>query len=277
MNSLTKYFQKRLNDLGFDTMDVEDFDIRYSLNYCQGDGVAFYGDIRHSLENLFQLFLKEVGTINQKINLRHNADKFFDLLGELYDDNYFSKIYGNSFSHHYSHSHTMELEGPEELDEYDIEILKRYASDYDLSFREVNLFIEVYPEFYSWLEEHIRYVSRVLEKEGYELYENCSVEDSQHIEKNTDKYRISISVEKAEFDDLDEFDVEEIKLGYQFAFIKAIVEDKLSETMLGESYSRLCCFKAGDKNFCGSLRDVVKEAISEARNTLTTQFSQQPA
>lgn len=277
MNSLTKYFQKRLNDFGFDTMDVEDFDIRYSLSYSQGDGVAFYGELRYSLTGLFQLFLKEVGTINQKINLRHNADKFFDLIEELYQENYCSKIYGNSFSHHYSHSHTMELEGPEELDEYDIEILKRYASDYDLSFREVNLFIDVYPDFFSWLEEHIRYVSSVLEEEGYEFCENFTIEDSQYIEKNTDKYRISISVEKAEFDDLDEFDVEEIKLGYRFAFIKAIVEDKLSETMLGESYSCLCCFKAGDKSFCGSLRDVVKEAISEARNTLTTQFSQQPA
>lgn len=277
MNSLTKYFQKRLNDFGFDNMDIEDFDIRYSLSYSQGDGVAFYGDLRYSLTGLFQLFLKEVGTINQKINLRHNADKFFDLIEELYQENYCSKIYGNRFSYHYSHFNTMELEGPEELDEYDIEILKRYASDYGLSSIEVDLFIEVYPEFYSWLEEHIRYVSRVLEKEGYELYENCSVEDSQHIEKNTDKYRISISVDKAELDDLDEFDIEDIKLGYQFAFISAAVEDKQSKSILGESYPLLCCFKAGDKRFCGSLRDVVRQAISEARKALTTQFSQQPA
>ncbi|ERF77446.1 hypothetical protein ACLRAA_11010 [Gallibacterium anatis] len=173
---LTKYFSERLSDtqFGFDSMDIEDFDIRYSLNYSQGDGVAFYGDIRHSLKNLFQLFLKEVGTLHQKINLRHNADKFFDLIEELYQDNYCSKIYGNSFSCHYSHSHTMELEGPEQLDQYDTDILKRYAADYKLSFREVNLFIDTYPDFFCWLEEHIRYVSTILEKEGYELYENCT-------------------------------------------------------------------------------------------------------
>ncbi|MEH8023093.1 hypothetical protein P9079_03100 [Gallibacterium anatis] len=171
---LTKYFSERLSQFGFDSIDIEDFDIRYSLNYSQGDGVAFYGDIHHSLKKLFQLFLKEVGTINQKVNLRHNADKFFDLIEELYQDNYCSKIYGNSFSYHYSHFNTMELEGPKQLDQYDTDILKRYAADYKLSFREVNLFIDTYPDFFCWLEEHIRYVSSILEKEGYELYESCT-------------------------------------------------------------------------------------------------------
>ena len=122
---LPEVFGPKLEEWGFPTDQVE-----WSLGYCQGDGVAFYGSI----------------DLEQFIRKAKVAGKYAILVRKCEAD---ATIGRNSFGHHYSHWNTMDVG----LRSYGTETPQR--NEWCESLREL-------------LDEAVKDVSRELEKAGYE-------------------------------------------------------------------------------------------------------------
>lgn len=124
---VTESLQESLTDAGLPGLDLE-----WSLSYCQGDGVAFYGRI--DLDALIAL-----PTFAEYAEEVKRLDAEGDLLIE---------IVRNSYGHHYSHRNTMNVSI-----ESNSESKTLTALEEDLS-------------------QYIKDVSRQLEREGYEMIES---------------------------------------------------------------------------------------------------------
>ncbi len=133
---LTEDFKMQLAERGFP--DVEVF---WSLGYCQGDGVAFYGSVYPT-----DLMEKDP-----------NAKKFIEALERAGD--YLSiGIFGENNHYHHPNSMTVEVELECETDE---EIPARLKIARPV-LRE---------DFQSYLAEKVKEISRELEKSGYDEIE----------------------------------------------------------------------------------------------------------
>ena len=129
---LTEDFKMRLTEYGF-----EDMDIFWSLGYCQGDGVSFYG--RMDAENL-------------KIK-DSNIKSLIDQL-EASGDEISIEITGRNNYHHWN-SMTVEVEFENETDDEDLPSRLKIALP---NLRE---------ELEGYLGDKVREISRELEKSGY--------------------------------------------------------------------------------------------------------------
>jgi len=148
---ITKLFEEELADLGYPTEDVS-----WSLSYCQGDGMAFYGKlIDHKLDTLISRVAKE----NKK--MRH---LWFKKIRKWFADCDFALIIErNHYGYRYSHYNTMSVW----VD------IKSYGLN---RAQEKNL--ELFAE---WLESIIRadvkQVSKSLERLGYDEIERLSSDE----------------------------------------------------------------------------------------------------
>ena len=135
---LTEYFRQELIDFGFNDVEVE-----WRLNYVQGDGVAFYGEL------------------NALSILQNNKEKFeegtFNILMDNID-NIAIHVIRNEFSNWYSHYNTM-----------DIECINYYEENEELE------------KAIEELEEVVRYLvkelSVTLERDGYDRIEESSTDE----------------------------------------------------------------------------------------------------
>ncbi len=126
-------FTEKLDEIGFPTDEIF-----FSLSNCQGDGVAFYGEID------IEKYLKD--------NIKYKR------ILELKDEITFN-IARNSWSNHYSHYNTMTLE----IDYNDIE----NKTD-----------IELIQELEIQLQEFIKDKSKELEKIGYDIIEDIESDEA---------------------------------------------------------------------------------------------------
>lgn len=156
-NDLVNYdiqeeFKITLEDKGYPTDDI-----RYRLNYCQGDGVAFYGEI--DLEEFIEKRHEELEKSLSKHDLRRV--KYIAKEGLTID------IRKNQYFHLYDHYNTMIVEAGY-VDEY----MSYRAKDSDIE--------EMINSVYA-LEEFIKYdvkvVSKELEDIGYNIADNYENDD----------------------------------------------------------------------------------------------------
>ena len=88
--NLSEYFKERLMEYGF----YNDVQIEFSLGYCQGDGVAFYGGIDFSIwlknhqDHFTKKELKRLEWLNEECGVELSTTR-------------------NSYGYHYSHYNTM--------------------------------------------------------------------------------------------------------------------------------------------------------------------------
>lgn len=155
---LTAHFNERLTQEGIVlTPQKERVDIQWSLSNCQGDGVAFYGQIA-DVPALIKALTKQ-GSLD-----RSEAAKLRSL----------HKKYGvvvtigrNSFGHHYSHHNTMTVEADCEPHDQGTPALLTKLTLATL--------------------EHVRSVSRKLEREGYQIIEEATA--TERLE-NIDEFNV---------------------------------------------------------------------------------------
>ena len=135
---LTEYFRQKLIDFGFNDVKIE-----WSLNYAQGDGVAFYGELNvlpvlqnnkeKFEENTFNILMDNIGNIEIRVNR-------------------------NSLSNRYSHYNTM-----------DVECINYYEESEELE------------KAIEELEEVVRYLvkelSVTLERDGYNSIQESSTDE----------------------------------------------------------------------------------------------------
>lgn len=156
---ISEHFAYKLKEKGFPTDDIE-----YSLSYCQGDGMAFYGRIStDDMDNVVD-YLKESNLFDEAQHSYYHKLKENDF-GISCD------IERNSFGHHYSHFNTMTA--TIETDDIETIIYEIYGIEYgdegySLAEFKVSRFLE-------GLENDINVaisdLSKELEKEGYSIIE----------------------------------------------------------------------------------------------------------
>lgn len=156
---ITEIFQNKLAELGYPTDDIS-----WSLNYCQGDGVAFYGDV-------------DVPFVAKRILRGDDLILFNNLVEENLAVSV--NIYRNSFGHRYSHWNTMEVD----IDGDDLDTMMSYLygdldSDSDEYTEKCDEIESMLITLRDGISDEIKSVSRELEKLGYEMIEDYQSDES---------------------------------------------------------------------------------------------------
>lgn len=159
---ITEKFVEKLSDMGYPTDDLE-----WRLNYSQGDGVAFYGEVD------IDKVMKRLE--NEGYDLNYNLYRAIDSENLTIT----ARIYRNSFGYHYSHYNTMKVE----IDGDSIETMIEYLyGDLD---SDTDEYVNKYNEIYNFLldlrdciHNDIKGVSKQLEKEGYNDIEYYSSDEA---------------------------------------------------------------------------------------------------
>lgn len=268
MNVLTAYFHKQLIKAGL----PDDLEIEWSLGYCQGDGVAFYGTIEHTC---WLALFKHIYP-NQKRKYR----KFERLAKSLIEwQNYWDsliRIERNRYGYRYAHAGTMHIEAP---CSDDFVFFSSRAKE-DWYFHEDKLweYQALWDDFVADLGEYIRDLSRQFARDGYRIIEATPYQKEVAYQFETKNYRIEFVTEPHEFYanhfeaymyDCDFDDVEDlcqaVLNGARIANVYAQVLDKATGIALGEDYFGYLVFDKNDKTFSGYRFALIREAIAATR------------
>jgi DNA-dependent RNA polymerase auxiliary subunit epsilon len=153
---ITEVFQDELSNLGYPNHDTP-----WSLNYSQGDGVAFYGQV--DVENVARRLLNE-----------DNYNFLMEMLDEIKLE---FDIVKNSFGYHYSHYNTMSVEM--ELVEWSDRLDFDGGSDLEEVDRNLSQKVVVVAnELWGAIRRDVVETSQRLEKIGYEMIEGVQSEES---------------------------------------------------------------------------------------------------
>lgn len=131
----------------YEKYDYPNDDVEWSLNHCQGDGVAFYGRV----DNVWDLASRLLTQAEFDLLVNHQDD--FDLSIE---------IARNGYANHYSHWNTMDVYF--EVYEHEEGVLTDVVRD-------------VIDSFHKLVEQDVKDVSRTLEKEGYDQIEHLESDE----------------------------------------------------------------------------------------------------
>lgn len=244
-NALIKFhFTRTLAALGYPTEDIN-----YSLGYSQGDGVAMYGDIdTDGLTAMAQRLLKGPQKAGAKRAIAKGCT---------------ASISRNSFGNLYSHYNTMQVNDEshyaEELTEYEE---------------------SAFSSLIEAIEQEVVSTSKQLESDGYAIVEAGSSVFTLDDKKRTfETARFLVEIEEVEEEDfnIDDWDeslqsdfLDSLIAGKQRYFCLKVSVSGHDGIELGTSYLG-CCTQMTDKHdrtYGGYLRQLVAEAISEARDTI---------
>lgn len=275
---VTEHFKNRLSGLGY----PDDLQVEWSLSYCQGDGMAFYG--RLSLDDTANLMNRLLSPDRKGIK---PVDRFKNLLAQKHIDPMLRVMdeYGgfdlaigkNSLGHHYSHYNTMSLY--DNSDSF-IEVFEREGVASRFGFDECDktlkkVWYEVWDRFYRELEEDIVSTSKTLEKEGYAMIEAMTSEEEVVWEFNTKAYTARLTSFATDLD-MDGWDDENRAATIQNLIegtehvrsLKAeILYRDTGEELGSDTLHGIVC-EVHDGTYGGFKRELMSGAISEARKYL---------
>ena len=264
---INTHFKNSLTSLGY--LDME---LAYSLGYCQGDGMAWYGELsRESLAILIPRLLGELTSDNE-------VEK---MLGVLRDYRRYEKIEITRNCHRYCHENTMTLDSTVEfrglIDEDD----EQAMSAADVTPELLARWDELWELFISKLQQDMRAVSLKLRDEGYALIEAMSRENESVWKFATENFTVELHEQVIDFSDL----------AVEFAWLEEDVQSSTIQAMLrGEqrcvnlklevksssqdwpmgSATAFCQFvEPNDRTYGGIRRQLAQEAIAEARQGIS--------
>lgn len=238
------YFTQCLEDAGYPTDDIN-----YSLNYCQGDGMAFYGDI-------------EEDKLTAMAN-RHLSGKEKAAAKRAIEKGCTASITRNSFANRYSHYNTMSVDGETYYGE-ELTALEERSFD---------ALIEA-------IAKDVVSVSKQLESDGYNIVEaGSSLFVLNKYKRTFETANYLLEIKEVEDEDfcINDWD-EELRND----FIKSLVDEKqryfcLKVTLSSHNGMELAsnylggCTQLNDKydrTYGGYLRQIVSKTIQEARDTI---------
>ncbi len=181
---LTEYLQQHLTEASF---PIDKLDLEYSLSYCQGDGVAFYGNL--NANDCLTLY-KTIYGIPKTAKEKRHCVMFEKLMSSFlnYDINGdVINIWGNQFSHRYSHYNTMDIFEDNDLDAFWNGVYlgvglehpdhtyfdqNYYSSCYEFHLNKRKHYQSLWNEFIKDLQEYVVTTSHNLEKIGYKFLED---------------------------------------------------------------------------------------------------------
>lgn len=270
MNLLHAYFSSQLVDAGF----PDDLDIHWSLGYCQGDGMAFYGRI--SFTEMIELVRKIY--VHDKRKQRMLVRLIQAIQEWDYDETF--EIYRNQFGYHYSHFNTMTLSitTSANLRFFDE---SQGKADWYFPLAKKHRYMSLWDDFIQDLDDYIRDISRRLEREGYGIIEATPYEERIAYQFETVNYRIELVAKPVDFGyffPYEDEDMTQLCQGFidgrsQCAELCAVVRDRRTNIALGESDWINLVFDAGDDRFAGYKSELISEAIAHAKHNIQ-QYSQ---
>ena len=156
-------FKQRLEEKGYPTDDI-----RYRLNYCQGDGMAFYGTI--DLEEFIEKRHKELEESLSKHDLRR--------VKYIAKEGWRVHIEKVRAFHLYDHFNTMEL-FVEDFDCYMYDFGGARKKDIENMENATNNLV-------NFIEDDIRHLSKELETVGYDIAESYEKDEYiiEYLEEN---------------------------------------------------------------------------------------------
>ncbi len=262
------YIQHRLVELGY----PDDLTIEFSLGYCQGDGVAFYGKIGDdAAESLMKRLLNPEREGLNSVDRVKNLMAFKHIEGMFRVIREYSsvelEISRNDFGNHYSHFNTMTLSDESES----IDQLSEEESG--VTDDELKAWGDAWLRFYEALKQDIVDTSKSLESEGYKLIEAMSGEEEVTWEFSTENYIVRLSEMPSRDFDMDGWDEEVIHDTWKSMIdgeervvgLKAEVLDRETETALGEDSLYGIVYATGDRTYGGYRSELVSNAIDTAR------------
>jgi hypothetical protein len=172
-NYISECFKEDLKALGLPYEDVE-----WSLNSCQGDGVAFYGRI---------ISCDDICKLAKTLLSESDSDFLIEMLDEIELE---FNIVRNSFGHRYSHYNTMEVEMELVEQSYRLSFDKYFDDEEGIDKELSKRVVEVAKDLHESLQGYVKEISRKLEREGYSMIKEIQSEESarEFLENQNDKY-----------------------------------------------------------------------------------------
>lgn len=137
-------------------LPIDELKIEFSLSYCQGDGVAFYG----KLDSQTMINIIRNSKDDDNCTLEESHISLLDKFGDISLD-----ISRNSLGYHYSHYNTMNVflcYDDMEFSDYELlENLKKFTNEIE-----------------SFFQELIKRISKEMEQIGYDTIEDYCSEES---------------------------------------------------------------------------------------------------
>ena len=159
---LTDIFREVLQNYGFD----DDVIVEWSLNYCQGDGVAFYGEIdlekvlHYHLDDFSKDELRRLYWLNNEFGVSIETER-------------------NSYGHRYSHAYTMVVS---------------IDCDYRTDYRHTEQYDEVLQKLEEVILNSVRSLSHKLERLGYDFIERVECDEMiRALSEGNDEYYVPIT------------------------------------------------------------------------------------
>lgn len=147
-DSIMEHYRYTLGELGYPTSDIS-----FSLGYCQGDGMAFFGPV--DLPQFLTRRLEAERAVPEFVLSASRKEALECLRLRLPDPNPLRcTLLRNSFGYRYSHDNTMHV-----------------SLDLDESREDVALLEPVADALQDWIAADVREISKTLEDAGYAIME----------------------------------------------------------------------------------------------------------
>lgn len=251
MNAFNNLFNRHCQNTLLAHGWPEDLELDYSLRYCQGDGVAFYG-VLHDKEILTLLsgLLKDT----------HITEKLAEEVAEVIKDSDTTLILErNSFGYRYAHANTIRI------------LLENYPDDLGYEDR--------FDDVLESIRGSIEQICSTLENDGYKIHESISpsYEGDLIMSRATINFEIIVTESEEEFWDTSDTWDDECKDSCianilngkcELKNLEIIVRGKSTGKVYGQHYAELVFIEKNSPVRSWFDRDWLRLAFEEARENI---------
>lgn len=256
-----------------------DLTIEYSLGYCQGDGMAFYGDlnvddIQALMKRLFGTERGQTDAVSRVKNLMAQKD-IGHMMNVLRDyGNCDLSITRNSHGHHYSHWNCMNIDDNVDFTGiFPDEDAMLGTGINGINPEMLELWQGIWERFVQALQDDVKDLSKKLECHGYALIEASPCEEDVVWERATEHYLVRvIELPDPDFDighwdeEIRDQTIQSILEGKERVLgLRVEVLSREDEIVLGEQSMYGLTLGSDDKSYAGYRRELLRDAITQTR------------
>ncbi|EOY7321033.1 NgrC [Vibrio parahaemolyticus] len=274
------HFNNQLKKLGY----PEGLTIEYSLSYCQGDGMSFYGNLDEDDLEKLMLRIYDPNTAGENAVLRvknllvrKEALSMLEILREADIGCCRMSIERNSHGHRYSHYNCMDLCHEVDFESFSEEHFEAIRAaglvTGEVTDEHITRWQSIWNDFVSRLEHDIKSTSQQLEAEGYALVEGTPYEEVVSWEFNTADYTVQLKEHPEHDFDIGCWDeelalqtIQDIVDGKQrYLRLEAKILDRETEEELASESIGGLVIDVNDRSYGSYRRELVSNAIAEVR------------
>ncbi|TDB44294.1 NgrC [Photorhabdus luminescens subsp. mexicana] len=275
---IKQHFQNELIKRGY----PENLTIEYSLGYCQGDGMAFYGDlgvddVKALMKRLFSTELGQIDDVSRVRNLmvQEDIENMLFVLRECGSCDL--SITRNSYGNHYSHWNCMNID-----DKVDFTGI---FSDEDtmlgtgiegINQKMVERWQDNWDSFVLELVNDVKSISKKLQSDGYSLIEASPCEEKVVWKRATKNFLVRVTelperdfyMAHWDWDDevRDQVICSILEGNERVLGLRVEVLSRENEIVLGEESLYGLIVDSNDKSYAGYRYELLRGAIQQTRD-----------